>query len=178
MRKRGRKKKPEADITAVTGDRMTVPEYRAYLKAQGLPTPLVMSLSQGGQQVATQKPAKKNKFNAQPVRDEKTNQLYASKKEAKRGMELDLMQRQGLITGLRKQPRYRFGPNRAAGMRNGLVSDKGNTLEYWPDFEYYDSEGEFIVEDVKGLKKGAVYQLFKVKKMLMWAYHGIEVQEI
>lgn len=56
--------------------------------------------------------------------------------------------------------------------------------EYRADFEYEIpySGGERAVEDVKprgkAFKKTAAYRLFVIKKRLMMACHGIEVQEV
>ena len=37
---------------------------------------------------------------------------------------------------------------------------------------------DFIVEDVKGFKKGSAYSLFKIKQKLMYDKYGIVVKEI
>lgn len=154
-------------------ERMNLTQYRAYLKEQGFAPALITGLSQGGQQVAAA-PKKRHKYNAKPVHDADGKQIYASRKEARRGAELELMQRQGLISGLKKQPRYRFEPNLSRGMKQGLYFDTGRVAEYWPDFEYFNDAGELIVEDVKGVRT----PVYKIKKCLMYAYFGIEVTEI
>ena len=155
-------------------DRMSLKEYRAYLKSQGFSPVQVTGLSQGGQQVpSVPKPRKKHKYGAKPVRDKSGKQLYASKREAKRGAELELMQKQGLITGLKKQPKYKFVANDRMPFGWYFV-DSGRVVQYWPDFEYYDIAGELIVEDVKGYKTPE----YKLKAPMMWNYFEIEVQEI
>jgi len=35
-----------------------------------------------------------------------------------------------------------------------------------------------VVEDVKGLKKGAAYQVFVIKRKLMLDRYGIEIKEV
>ena len=145
--------------------RFTEKEYADYLKSKGLP----VELAQGGQQVQT---TRKSKYNAKPVRDETGKQTYASRKEARRGAELELMEREGLIHNLRKQPRYPF--KRSSTMPEALVYDSGRVVTYVADFEYTDSAGEKVIEDVKGFKT----LTYKLKKALMWAYYRIEVVEI
>ena len=51
-------------------------------------------------------------------------------------------------------------------------------LQVQADFIYYDKDGRQIVEDVKGFTKGAVYNLFKLKKKLVLALYDLEVKEI
>lgn len=90
---------------------------------------------------------------------------YASKKEAKRGAELELLQRLGVIEGLIKQPVY------------GLIekSAAGGVIRYIADFAYFDCEKkEMVVEDVKGFKTPA----YRLKKRIMWEKYGIRIAEI
>lgn len=82
---------------------------------------------------------------------------FASKKEAKRYWELKLLKVKALVL----QPEYEL-------VVNGVLICK-----YRADFAY-DGETHKIVEDVKGVKT-AVY---KLKKKLMLAIHGIEIQEV
>jgi hypothetical protein len=49
---------------------------------------------------------------------------------------------------------------------------------YKADFVYYDDSGNQIVEDCKGYKKKAAYDLFTVKRKLMLYIHGIKVKEV
>jgi hypothetical protein len=49
---------------------------------------------------------------------------------------------------------------------------------YVADFVYQDAvTGELRVEDVKGYKKGAAYNIFSIKRKLMLYIHGIRVVE-
>ena len=90
---------------------------------------------------------------------------FASKKEAKRWGELSLLQKAGAISHLGRQLVYRLVVN---GVEVG---------EYWADFSYWDfNTGTRVVEDVKSsiTRKNAVYRL---KKKLMLACHGITILE-
>ena len=88
---------------------------------------------------------------------------YASKKEAKRAKELQILQRIGEISDLTEQPSYKMP---------GLCYDSGREITYRADFSYVQNQ-VLVVEDVKGMKT-AVY---KIKKALMRYFHGIEVKE-
>lgn len=91
---------------------------------------------------------------------------FASKKEARRFQELKLLERAGKITELELQPRFDlFIPN----------SDKGKVGTYVGDFRYLDIERNItVLEDVKGMKT----PVYRLKKKLMKAIYGIDIQEI
>lgn len=90
---------------------------------------------------------------------------FDSKKEAKRYSELLLLQRAREIELLRLQPEYE------------LIVNGTKVGKYIADFAYVDTDGREVVEDVKGgnATKTAVYRL---KKKLVKALYGIEVQEV
>ena len=50
-------------------------------------------------------------------------------------------------------------------------------INYEPDFTYVDSNGNFIVEDVKGSEK-TLTKVYQLKKKLVRALKGIEVIEV
>jgi hypothetical protein len=79
------------------------------------------------------------------------------------------MERAGEITGLVRQVRIEIIPK----------TKLYRAVTYIPDFVYFDkSTGKTVYEDVKGMKSGAAYELFKIKqKTLYWRY-GIEVREV
>lgn len=87
---------------------------------------------------------------------------FLSKLEAKRYAELKLLQRTGDIKGLEVHPRY---PIDVQGKR---------ICTYEADFRYTDTRGTVHVEDTKGFRTA----LFLLKKKLMLACHGIEVEEV
>jgi hypothetical protein len=87
---------------------------------------------------------------------------FDSKAEAKRYSELKLLEKQKRIHALELQPRYDFVIN---GVKIGF---------YKADFRYRDTNGQTIVEDVKGYRT----DVYAIKAKLMRALYGIEVQEI
>ena len=123
-------------------------------------------------------PSKKsNKYQAQKI--EVDGFRFDSKKEAARYGELKLLQMAGEISDLKVHPKYK------------LEIDGQKICEYWADFEYLakDDDGllirqdysgfwRLVVEDVKGMKKGAAWKIFRIKAKLMKAVYDIEVQVI
>jgi hypothetical protein len=92
------------------------------------------------------------------------NITFASKAEARRWMELNLLQQANLITGLRRQVAYR------------LTVNDHDICKYVVDFQYFDLERDraLVVEDVKGQET----ETYKLKRKLMKALWGIEIKEI
>ena len=86
---------------------------------------------------------------------------FDSAKEARRYGELKLLERAGQITALELQPAFRLVVN------NCLI------CTYKADFTYLDAEKQRIVEDVKGMKT----PVYRLKKKLMLAVHGVEIFE-
>lgn len=108
---------------------------------------------------------KKNKLNAEKVTYNGIK--FDSKKEAARYAELSLMLKAGVISDLKLQVKYELtGKN-----------DRFKPSHYIADFVYTDDRGKTVVEDVKGCKSGAVYQLFKLKQKIMYDKYGILVIE-
>ena len=109
---------------------------------------------------------KRNKYGA--VKTEVDGIKFDSKAEAKRYKELKLLEKVGNITGLELQKRYDF-------IINGV-----NCGFYKADFVYVtrlacdgaESYGQ-TVEDVKGMKT----PVYRLKKKLMKAIHGIDILE-
>jgi hypothetical protein len=112
----------------------------------------------------------------------------ASIKEARRGAELKLLEKAGVITNLREQVKYVLIPAQYETYER--YSKKGKRLKdgvrllerecsYIADFVYTIAEtGENIVEDTKGYKGGTAYDLFVVKRKLMLAVHSIRIKEV
>ena len=110
---------------------------------------------------------RKNKFNAN------MDNRRRSKKERERAAELKLMERAGMIHNLSEQVRFVLIP--AQHDENGkLILQRA---EYWADFTYYDADGNFVVEDVKGYKGGDAYKLYLLKKKLMYRDRHILIKE-
>ena len=109
---------------------------------------------------------KSNKLNAKKVTFDGIR--FDSKKEALRYYELSMLQKAGVISDLRLQVRFELTAK----------NDKFRASHYIADFVYKDEEGRQTVEDVKGYRDGATYQLFKLKQKLMYDKYGIFVKEV
>ena len=93
---------------------------------------------------------------------------FDSVKEMVRWQELRLMERAGEITGLVRQQRIEVVPK----------TKLHKARYYLADFVYFDKkQGKTIYEDVKGYKKGVAYQLFTLKRDILYWRHGIEINE-
>jgi hypothetical protein len=113
---------------------------------------------------------KLNKYNATKVDvqtgvDENSKPIittFDSKKEAARYLDLELYQKAGAITELELQPKFSIDIN-------GV-----HICNYFADFSYLDGYGQRTVEDVKGMKT----PVYKLKKKMVKAVHGIDIIEI
>lgn len=146
----------------------------------------------GGAKAAPAVRENKNKVHA-----ERTEDGYASKKEAKRAAELRLMEQAGKIQNLREQVRYVLVPAIYETESGKLVKDWAEkpkkdlerqygklkilerSLVYVSDF-VYEQDGQTVVEDAKGMKKSnaAMYRIFTAKRKLMLHEYGIRVREV
>lgn len=99
---------------------------------------------------------------------------FDSKREARRYMDLWLMQRAGEISGLRTQVKYELIPKQ---VHKDGTKEKG--IDYVADF-VYEQDGETVVEDSKGFRdtSSALYRLFVMKRKMMLYFHGITVREV
>jgi hypothetical protein len=86
---------------------------------------------------------------------------FDSAKEAKRYGELKLLERAGEIAELELQPKY------------DLTVKGQKVCTYKADFRYFEHGCE-VVEDVKGMRT----PVYRLKKKLMKACHGIEIREV
>lgn len=130
-----------------------------------------------------------NKYGAKKVTDPFTGDVFDSQKEYKQWRVLRLLERAGKISNLQRQVKFELIPAQRkestevykAGPQKGLPKP-GEVIEkpctYIADFVYCDAYGNKVVEDTKGCKKGAAYDLFVVKRKLMLWVHGIKVREI
>lgn len=96
---------------------------------------------------------------------------FDSKKEMYRYLELKGLEDAGLIVDLKLQ--HHFTLSESFRRPDGELIRK---IEYVADFTYFDSEGKFVVEDVKSeaTRKNPVYSL---KKRLM-ANEGYKIREV
>lgn len=124
-----------------------------------------------------EKPKKGNKLHAEKVdmtMPDGTLMHFDSKREARRYMDLWLMQRSGEISGLLTQVKYELIPKQ---VHKDGTKEKG--IEYVADF-VYEQGGETVVEDSKGFRdtSSASYRLFVMKRKMMLYFHGITVREV
>ena len=141
------------------------------------------------------KPENKNKVHA-----ERTEDGYASKKEARRAEALRLMEQAGEISDLREQVEFELVPpiyEDADGVFHEIegaktikdaqeiagcklkIAERG--MYYVADFTYTDNKtGKAVVEDVKGYTKSnaALYRIFVMKRKLLLQRYGIRVREV
>jgi hypothetical protein len=108
---------------------------------------------------------RKNKYN--------NNGKGSSIKERKRGAELELLQRAGIISDLQTQVPYELIP-----AHYEVVNGKRKCIEractYKADFVYYDVENkQLVVEDSKGFRT----KDYIIKRKLMLHVHGIKIKE-
>lgn len=108
-----------------------------------------------------------NKFNARKIK--RCGQTFDSQKEYERWLVLRNMEKRGEIRDLRRQVKFELVPAYPAeGLR---------ALTYIADF-VYTLGGKTVIEDVKGYRKGAVYELFVAKKKMLYWRYGIPIKEI
>lgn len=110
--------------------------------------------------------------------------VFDSRKEYLRFCELKMMEASGVIIDLQRQVKYVLIPAQREpdiiGKRGGKI--KGKLVErecsYIADFVYKTADGETIVEDVKGYKKGGAYAVFSIKRKLMLQLYNIRIKEV
>ena len=101
-----------------------------------------------------------NKFNAN------MDKRRRSAKERARAAELRLLERAGRIQNLSEQVRFELLPKQ----------DGEKPVSYIADFTYWEND-KFVVEDVKGYRKGTAYELFVIKRKLLLYRYGIHIRE-
>ena len=92
---------------------------------------------------------------------------FDSRHEAERWCELVIMERAGVIEGLQRQVRFEIVGK----------TDKFRARYYVADFVYRE-DGKLVVEDAKGCRSGAAYQIFRLKQAIMYEKYGIEIKEV
>lgn len=124
-----------------------------------------------------EKPEKGNKLHAEKVdmtMPDGTLMHFDSKREARRYMDLWLMQRSGEIANLRTQVKYPLLPKQVRS--DGTME---RAIDYVADF-VYEKDSETVVEDSKGFRNtaSAAYRVFVMKRKMMLYFHGITVREV
>lgn len=99
---------------------------------------------------------------------------FDSTKEAKRYLVLKEAQDKGEISDLKRQVRFELYPMRKGETLGEKWTERKS--EYIADFTYY-KDGQYVVEDVKGYRKGAIYNVFVQKRKRMLDRYGIHVIE-
>ena len=120
------------------------------------------------------------RFKPKPVENEYG--VFDSKSEYERYLLLLDMERNGLITDLKRQVTYELLPQQTKIVRKELktkvkevVKVVERPMQYTCDFTYYDKDGEFIAEEHKG-SKWNVDEAVRIKKKLLYYFHGIELK--
>lgn len=96
-------------------------------------------------------------------------EVFDSGKEAVRYQELKLLQRAGEITNLNRQTPFGLLPKQYDGKK---VAER--EVKYIADFTYFTKDGEFVVEDTKGVRT----KEYILKRKLMLYFHGIRIKEV
>jgi len=109
-----------------------------------------------------------NKFGAQKT--EYAGEAYDSKAEADFAAELDLLK-------AARNPKERVERWERQVKYEVKVNGK-KICDYFLDFRVWYTSGVIRNYDVKGYKGGAAYQLFRIKKKLVEATHGIYIDEV
>ena len=117
-----------------------------------------------------------------PQKVENEYGAFDSKSEYERYLLLLDMERNGLITDLKRQVTYELLPKQTKIVRKALktkvkevVKVVEQDMKYTCDFTYYDKDGEFIAEEHKGSKCN-VDEAVRIKKKLLYYFHGIELK--
>lgn len=113
---------------------------------------------------------------------------FDSRKEERRYHELYMLEKAGQIFALRTQVPFELIPAQYEtyeryGKDGKRLKDGQRLIEraciYRADFVYIDnSTGKTVVEDVKGYKDGAAYNIFSIKRKLMLHVYGIKIKEV
>ena len=97
---------------------------------------------------------------------------YDSRAEMKRGVDLQFMERAGVIRDLRFQYRFKIT---IGGVK--VLYPSGRHMAYIADFCYYDMEKhEEVIEDVK-MQSGFLTETYPIKRALMLAM-GLTITEV
>jgi hypothetical protein len=109
-----------------------------------------------------------NKFNAIPIivdgirfSSTKEGSFYRKLCLQKKAIRPDLQ-----VVDIELQPRF------------DIIINKQKIAFYKADFRVTYADNHITIFDVKGCKKGAAYQLFKLKKKIIEALYNIEIVEV
>ena len=97
---------------------------------------------------------------------------FDSKAEYERYIELRIMEKQGLISGLQVHPEYEIIPRQKSAAGNVLF----RAAKYTADFAYV-RDGKLVVEDVKS-EYTRLEKDYVLRRKLMFYHNGIYVREV
>ena len=116
-----------------------------------------------------------------PKKVENEYGTFDSKSEYERYLLLLDMERNGLITDLKRQVTYELLPKQTKIVRKALktkvkevVKVVEQDIKYTCDFTYY-KDGEYVAEEFKG-SKYCIDEAVRIKKKLLYYMHGIELK--
>lgn len=98
---------------------------------------------------------------------------FDSKREWNRYSELAMLEKQGVIGNLERQVKFELVPK----VKFTDEQRAKPAIRYFADFTYNekrDGKWRFVVEDAKGFRDDK----YRMKKHMMLAFHGIEIQEV
>lgn len=109
---------------------------------------------------------------------------FDSKREYERYLVLSEMQKEGIISDLKTHVSFVLVPairqTSEVVLKSGKVKQKESVVQrpitYTCDFTYINSDGEYIVEDVK-ISKHLLPKEYMLKKKMMLYFHGIKITE-
>lgn len=105
------------------------------------------------------------------------NEVFDSRKEARRYGELCLLEKTGQIKNLQRQVKFILIPSQKEVIMKNGVPKQGKTIErecaYVADF-VYEEDGKQVVEDVKGYHT----KDYLLKRKMMLYFHGIRIREV
>jgi hypothetical protein len=105
--------------------------------------------------------------NKKPTLD---GEKFDSLKEMRYWVYLKGLERDGKIKNVTRSPRFKFPIN---GENVRYVESK-REISYTADFEYFTLDGQRVIVDAKGMK----LRDYKIRRALMFACHGIFVEEV
>ena len=108
----------------------------------------------------------RNKYNAKKCVCD--GEVFDSTKEMHRYQKLKLLEKAGEIQNLRRQVKYVLIPSQRI---DGKIVER--EVAYKADF-VYESDGETVVEDAKGVKTTD----YIIKRKMMLLFHNIRIKEV
>lgn len=112
-----------------------------------------------------------NKYKAQVTHI--NGRRFASQREAKRYVDLSMLERAGEIRDLKLQPKFQLTVNGEPVRIRSKRYPNGRKVTYIADFSYIETNSDlFVIEDAKGMDT----PLSKLKRALVEAIYGVEVQ--